>query len=46
MIPKTDCCRLALEAGVKKARIIDGRVKHSLLTALFTDEPIGTKIEM
>jgi acetylglutamate kinase len=45
MIPKTDCCRFALEAGVKKARIIDGRVKHSLLTALFTDESIGTEIE-
>ncbi|MDR0562784.1 MAG: acetylglutamate kinase [Spirochaetaceae bacterium] len=45
MIPKTDCCTLALEGGVKKAHIIDGRLPHALLVELFTDEGIGTMIE-
>ena len=45
MIPKVDCCCLALEAGVKKAHIIDGRQSHALLIELFTDEGIGTMIE-
>jgi acetylglutamate kinase len=45
MIPKTDCCSLALDGGVKKAHIIDGRLPHSLLIELFTDEGIGTMIE-
>jgi acetylglutamate kinase len=44
MIPKTDCCSLALDGGVKKAHIIDGRLPHSLLIELFTDEGIGTMI--
>ncbi len=45
MIPKTECCRTALEGGVAKAHIIDGRVPHALLVELFTDEGIGTMIE-
>ncbi|MDR0496048.1 MAG: acetylglutamate kinase [Treponema sp.] len=45
MIPKVDCCILALDGGVKKATIIDGRVPHALLIELFTDEGIGTMIE-
>jgi acetylglutamate kinase len=45
MIPKVNCCELALEAGVKKAHIIDGRLAHALLIELFTDEGIGTMIE-
>ena len=44
MIPKTDCCALALDGGVKKAHIIDGRLLHALLIELFTDEGIGTMI--
>ena len=44
MIPKVDCCILALDGGVKKANIIDGRLPHSLLIELFTDEGIGTMI--
>ncbi|MCL2138696.1 MAG: acetylglutamate kinase [Treponema sp.] len=44
MIPKTDCCIFALDNGVKKACIIDGRLPHSLLLELFTDEGIGTLI--
>jgi acetylglutamate kinase len=44
MIPKSECCALALDGGVRKAHIIDGRIPHSLLTELFTDEGIGTLI--
>ena len=44
MIPKADCCALALEGGVKKAHIIDGRLPHAILIELFTDEGIGTMI--
>jgi acetylglutamate kinase len=45
MIPKADCCGLAMDGGVKKAHIIDGRLPHALLIELFTDEGIGTMIE-
>lgn len=45
MIPKVDCCRLALDGGVRKAHIIDGRLSHAILIELFTDEGIGTMIE-
>jgi acetylglutamate kinase len=44
MLPKADCCRLALEGGVTNAHIIDGRVPHAILLELFTDEGIGTMI--
>jgi acetylglutamate kinase len=44
MIPKTECCSLAIKAGVNKAHIIDGRLRHALLIELFTDEGIGTMI--
>ena len=44
MIPKVDCCALALDGGVKRAHIIDGRLPHALLIELFTDEGIGTMI--
>jgi acetylglutamate kinase len=44
MIPKVDCCGLALEGGVRMAHIIDGRLPHALLIELFTDEGIGTMI--
>ncbi|MDR2951836.1 MAG: acetylglutamate kinase [Treponema sp.] len=44
MIPKADCCVMALEGGVKKTHIIDGRLPHALLIELFTDEGIGTMI--
>jgi acetylglutamate kinase len=45
MIPKTNCCCVALDGGVKNALIIDGRFPHSILIELFTDEGIGTMIE-
>jgi acetylglutamate kinase len=44
MIPKADCCALALDGGVQKAHIIDGRLPHAILIELFTDEGIGTMI--
>lgn len=44
MIPKVKACIAALEGGVKKAHIIDGRIKHSLLLEIFTDKGIGTEI--
>lgn len=44
MIPKVECCRTALDGGVAAAHIIDGRVPHSLLVELLTDEGIGTMI--
>jgi acetylglutamate kinase len=45
MIPKIDCCLLAMDGGVKRTYIIDGRLPHSLLIELFTDEGVGTMIE-
>ncbi len=44
MLPKVRCCLHALEAGVGKTHIIDGRVKHSVLLEIFTDSGIGTEI--
>ncbi|MBO4861374.1 MAG: acetylglutamate kinase [Firmicutes bacterium] len=42
MIPKVDCCITALKRGVRKAIIMDGRVPHSILMELLTDEGAGT----
>lgn len=42
MIPKVDCCRDAIRKGVNKVFIIDGRVPHSLLIEILTDEGLGT----
>ncbi len=42
MIPKVECCVEAIRRGVKKVFIIDGRVPHSLLIEMFSDEGIGT----
>ena len=42
MIPKTDCCIRAINEGVKKVIIMDGRIPHSILMELFTDEGAGT----
>jgi len=42
MIPKVGCCLEAVEAGVKRAHIIDGRVPHALILEMFTDEGVGT----
>jgi len=42
MIPKVECCTDAIERGVKKAVIIDGRVPHAILMEMFTDAGVGT----
>jgi acetylglutamate kinase len=44
MFPKVEACLTALSAGVRKAHIIDGRIAHSLLLEIYTDEGIGTQI--
>jgi acetylglutamate kinase len=44
MIPKVNCCIAAIQNGVSKAHIIDGRVKHAVLLEIFTDVGIGTEI--
>ncbi len=44
MIPKVLGCKEAIEAGVEKVHIIDGRVPHSILLEIFTDKGIGTMI--
>lgn len=44
MFPKVEACLTALQAGVKKAHIIDGRIPHSLLLEIYTSKGIGTQI--
>lgn len=44
MVPKVDACIEAINGGVKKAHIIDGRLEHSMLLELFTSEGVGTQI--
>ncbi len=44
MLPKVEACLLALDGGVKKAHIIDGRIQHSLLLEIYTEEGVGTQI--
>lgn len=44
MLPKVEACFAALEGGVNKTHIIDGRIPHSLLLEIFSDQGIGTEI--
>lgn len=44
MIPKVKACVRALDRGVKKAHIIDGKIPHGILLEIFTDKGIGTEI--
>lgn len=44
MIPKVTCCVRSLAQGVRAAHIIDGRIPHSLLLEIFSDEGIGSMI--
>ena len=44
MFPKVEACLMALDAGVRKAHIIDGRIAHSLLLEIYTEKGIGTEI--
>jgi acetylglutamate kinase len=45
MLPKVQACLKAIECGVSKTHIIDGRVPHCLLLEIFTKEGIGTEIQ-
>ena len=45
MIPKVQCCVTAIEAGVKNVVIMDGRVPHSILMELLTNEGAGTLVK-
>lgn len=42
MIPKVECCVEAVRSGVKQALIMDGRIPHSILIEILTDEGVGT----
>uniref|UniRef100_UPI0040568333 acetylglutamate kinase n=1 Tax=Candidatus Electronema sp. TaxID=2698783 RepID=UPI0040568333 len=44
MIPKLRCCASAINGGVNKAHIIDGRQEHAILLEIFTHKGIGTEI--
>ena len=44
MIPKVDCCVEAVRSGVKNAIILDGRIPHSILIELLSNEGIGTML--
>ena len=44
MIPKVECCMTAIERGVKNVIIMDGRIPHSILMELLTDEGAGTMV--
>jgi len=45
MIPKVECALSAVDGGVEKVHIVDGRVMHALLLEIFTDEGIGSEIQ-
>ncbi len=44
MIPKTRCCVDAINAGVAKTHIVDGRLTHACLLEIFTDKGVGTAV--
>lgn len=44
MIPKVECCAEAVRNGVKRTHILDGRIPHSILIEMLSDEGIGTMI--
>jgi acetylglutamate kinase len=44
MVPKMDACLRAVRGGVPQAHVLDGRIPHSLLLEIFTDEGIGTMV--
>ena len=45
MLPKIECCRDAIEHGVRKVFIIDGRIPHAILIETLTDEGLGTMVK-
>ena len=45
MLPKIDSCVEAIEAGVQRVHLVDGRMPHSLLLEIFTKQGVGTEIK-
>ncbi len=45
MIPKAQCCKKAVKAGVESVHIINGKIEHSILLEIYTKDGIGTVIE-
>ena len=45
MIPKMQCCVDAIHGGVERVHILDGRIPHSILIELLSDEGIGTMMK-
>ena len=45
MIPKMQCCVDAIAGGVERVHILDGRIPHSILIELLSDEGIGTMLK-
>ena len=45
MIPKMECCVDAIAGGVERVHILDGRIPHSILIELLSDEGIGTMLK-
>ena len=46
MLPKVEACVTAIQGGVTKAHIIDGRIPHALLLEVYTESGIGTEITL
>jgi acetylglutamate kinase len=44
MVPKMEACLRAVDGGVPKAHVLDGRVEHALLLEIFTDSGVGTEV--
>jgi acetylglutamate kinase len=44
MIPKMEACRTAVQGGVPRAHVLDGRLRHAILLEIFTDSGIGTMV--
>ncbi|MDR1328990.1 MAG: acetylglutamate kinase, partial [Oscillospiraceae bacterium] len=44
MIPKIECCAAAVTGGVRRTHILDGRIPHSILIEMLTDEGAGTMV--
>ncbi len=44
MVPKMEACRKAVDEGVPRATVVDGREKHAVLLELFTNEGVGTQV--
>ncbi|HPJ18223.1 MAG TPA: acetylglutamate kinase, partial [Actinomycetota bacterium] len=44
MLPKMEACLAALDGGVRRAHVVDGRIPHGVLVEVFTDSGVGTMV--